>query len=121
MFGAGASVGVAMAAFTYTNGLVGWKKDEDVDEVERRETQKKLRRRPLEETIEQLGEGRGKNLRTIFDVLHATEANMCRNICSRIRREEARKVASEVRRRCRRGTRSKIDSHTNFLESECQE
>lgn len=60
MFGAGASLGIVMAAFTYTNGLAGWKKDEDLDEVERREALKKLRRRPLEETIEQLGEGRGK-------------------------------------------------------------
>lgn len=35
--------------------------DLDEEEVERREALKKIRRRPLSETIEQLGEGRGKH------------------------------------------------------------
>ncbi|KAJ4300677.1 hypothetical protein N0V90_002765 [Kalmusia sp. IMI 367209] len=60
MLGAGAGFGVALAAFKYTNGIGGYvAKEEDEDEVERREELRKLHRRPLQETLEQLGEGRG--------------------------------------------------------------
>ncbi|KAH9880122.1 hypothetical protein J1614_002148, partial [Plenodomus biglobosus] len=63
MLGAGAATSVVMTAFRYTNGLrgVGDIRDQvdDDGEVERREELKKIRRRPLSETIEQLGEGRG--------------------------------------------------------------
>ncbi|KAF2252646.1 hypothetical protein BU26DRAFT_453066 [Trematosphaeria pertusa] len=60
MLGAGACFGTAMAAFRYTNGLSGFRQIEtDEDEVERKEMLRKMRRRPLQETIEQLGEGRG--------------------------------------------------------------
>lgn len=52
-----------MSAFRYTAGLRGTASGElDDEEVERREAMKKLRRRPLSETLEQLGEGRGKFL-----------------------------------------------------------
>jgi hypothetical protein len=61
MLGAGAAFSTVLTAFRYTNGIRG---DDptilDEEEVERRENAKKLRRRPLSETIEQLGEGRGK-------------------------------------------------------------
>jgi hypothetical protein len=61
MLGAGATLSVVMTAFRYTNGLRGYSSPEtDEEEVERRENAKKLRRRPISETIEQLGEGRGK-------------------------------------------------------------
>ncbi|KAH7085290.1 hypothetical protein BKA63DRAFT_499319 [Paraphoma chrysanthemicola] len=60
MLGAGAAFSTVLTAFRYTNGIRG---DDptilDEEEVERRENAKKLRRRPLSETIEQLGEGRG--------------------------------------------------------------
>ncbi|KAH7138009.1 NADH-ubiquinone oxidoreductase 213 kDa subunit [Dendryphion nanum] len=60
MIGAGVVFGTVQSAFAYTEGFspktVTYG---DEDEVERRETLKKLRRRPIEETIEQLGEGRG--------------------------------------------------------------
>ncbi|EAT80533.1 hypothetical protein HBI56_190690 [Parastagonospora nodorum] len=59
MLGAGAATSVAMTAFRYTNGWRGATAETDEEEVERREAAKKLRRRPLSETIEQLGEGRG--------------------------------------------------------------
>jgi hypothetical protein len=49
-----------MGAFDYTGGsLSGFKKDKDLDEFERKETLRKNRRRPIEETLSQLGEGRG--------------------------------------------------------------
>jgi hypothetical protein len=60
VLGAGAGFGVAVAAFRYTNGLGGYSiKEDDEDEVARKEEMRKMRRRPLQETIEQLGEGRG--------------------------------------------------------------
>lgn len=59
VLGAGAGFGVVTAAWKYTSGLKGYMKEESEDEVERREQIRKMRRRPLHETIEQLGEGRG--------------------------------------------------------------
>lgn len=61
MLGAGAAFSTVLTAFRYTNGLrgVGDIRTDDDNEVERREELKKVRRRPLSETIEQLGEGRG--------------------------------------------------------------
>ncbi|KAF2641324.1 hypothetical protein P280DRAFT_468962 [Massarina eburnea CBS 473.64] len=59
MLGAGASFGTVLAAYRYTNGLSGGVEESDEDEVERREKLRKMRQRPLQETIEQLGEGRG--------------------------------------------------------------
>lgn len=61
MLGAGVCFSTVLTAYRYTNGLRGVgdiRVDED-NEVERREELKKVRRRPLSETIEQLGEGRG--------------------------------------------------------------
>lgn len=63
MLGAGALFSTVLTAYRYTSGLrgVGDIRDQidDDGEVERREELKKLRRRPLSETLQQLGEGRG--------------------------------------------------------------
>ncbi|KAF9731681.1 hypothetical protein PMIN06_007718 [Paraphaeosphaeria minitans] len=60
VLGAGAGFGVVCAAFRFTNGLNGYAiKEDDEDEVARKEEMRKMRRRPLQETLEQLGEGRG--------------------------------------------------------------
>ncbi|KAF1920605.1 hypothetical protein BDU57DRAFT_508994 [Ampelomyces quisqualis] len=60
MLGSGAGFSVVMTTFRYTSGFKGFGLDDlDDEEVERREALKKMRRRPLSETIEQLGEGRG--------------------------------------------------------------
>ncbi|KAF2849314.1 hypothetical protein T440DRAFT_426957 [Plenodomus tracheiphilus IPT5] len=63
MLGAGVALSTVMTAFRYTSGLRGSgsirDQVDDDGEVERREELKKIRRRPLSETIEQLGEGRG--------------------------------------------------------------
>ncbi|KAF2800789.1 hypothetical protein K505DRAFT_320176 [Melanomma pulvis-pyrius CBS 109.77] len=60
MLGMGTCTAAAMFGFRYTNGFTGYKnKNSEVDEVEAREAVKKLYRQPLQETIEQLGEGRG--------------------------------------------------------------
>jgi hypothetical protein len=49
-----------MGAYDYTGGtLSGFKKDNEIDDFERKEALRKNRRRPIEETISELGEGRG--------------------------------------------------------------
>ncbi|KAF2121826.1 hypothetical protein BDV96DRAFT_483197 [Lophiotrema nucula] len=61
MLGAGVCTASIMAAWNVTKGVSGGEYTEEFaeDEVERREALKKLRRRPIQETIDQLGEGRG--------------------------------------------------------------
>lgn len=59
--GYGGLFSVVLSAFTYTGAsFTGFKRDAGVDEVERKEFLRKNRRRPLEETISELGEGRGQ-------------------------------------------------------------
>ncbi|KAL9094850.1 MAG: hypothetical protein Q9165_002799 [Trypethelium subeluteriae] len=58
--GYGAALAVIAGAYDYTGGsLGGYRKDPDVDEVARKEFLRKNRRRPIEETLADLGEGRG--------------------------------------------------------------
>lgn len=52
-----------LGAYDYTGGrLTGFEKDPDVDEFERKQALRKNRRRPIAETISEIGEGRGKLL-----------------------------------------------------------
>jgi len=63
VLGFGAMTAIVMGAYDYGGGaLTGYKKDRDVDEFERKEQLRKNRRRPIEETIQELGEGRGKKI-----------------------------------------------------------
>lgn len=58
--GMGAFTAVVLAVFDFTGGtLVGLSKQTDEDRFERKEHLRKNRRRPMEETIAQLGDGRG--------------------------------------------------------------
>ncbi|KAI0128006.1 hypothetical protein BJ170DRAFT_595846 [Xylariales sp. AK1849] len=61
ILGYGAGVSVVMTAFEYTGGSLRGKptQSEFIDEYERKEYLRKNRRRPLTETIADLGEGRG--------------------------------------------------------------
>lgn len=82
VLGAGAGFGVACAAFKYTNGLSGYAtKEDNEDEVARKEELRKMRRRPLQETLEQLGEGRGTSYH-VLDIMLA--ANINRYLRSRL-------------------------------------
>lgn len=67
--GLGALMAVASSAFQYTGGkLSGYDRDPNVDEYERKEAMRANRRRPITETISELGEGRGETWSTIaFD------------------------------------------------------
>ncbi|KAI5806348.1 hypothetical protein EDC01DRAFT_626430 [Geopyxis carbonaria] len=58
--GYGTGLAAVLGLFDYTGGsLTGLFKDPNVDEVARKEHLRKNRRRPLEETIEAIGESRG--------------------------------------------------------------
>ncbi|KAL2057603.1 hypothetical protein ABVK25_001987 [Lepraria finkii] len=60
VLGFGAALAVVQGVFDYTGGkFSGYDKDPNVDEYERKENLRKSRRRPIQETLEQLGEGRG--------------------------------------------------------------
>ncbi|KAF4637935.1 hypothetical protein G7Y89_g165 [Cudoniella acicularis] len=60
VLGYGALTAVVMGAYDYTGGtLRGGAKDKEMDEFERKQELRKNRRIPMEETISQLGEGRG--------------------------------------------------------------
>lgn len=62
VLGMGAGLAIVMAAFEFTGGkLRGPKKDPEVDDFERKQQLRKNRRIPMEETIAQIGEGRGKH------------------------------------------------------------
>lgn len=71
VLGYGTLAAVLLGAFDYTGGsLKGWNRDENVDEFDRKEFLRKNRRRPIEETISDVGEGRGmcsqRHLRDFF-------------------------------------------------------
>ena len=51
---------VGMGAFNLTGGMLqGFKKDNEMTDYERKEQLKKRARRPIQETINEIGEGRG--------------------------------------------------------------
>ena len=60
MLGSGAAFSVAMSTFHYTGGFRPKQAEIEEDEYERRARIKRNRRRPIEETIAELGEGRGE-------------------------------------------------------------
>ena len=60
VLGYGAGLAVLMSTYDYTGGsLKGYGRDPEIDEFERKECIRKNKRRPIQETLEQLGEGRG--------------------------------------------------------------
>ena len=60
VLGFGAFTSVLMGAFDFTGGmLTGYGKDKEVDEFERKEQLRTTRRRPVEETLRELGESNG--------------------------------------------------------------
>lgn len=111
MLGAGALFSVSMTAFRYTSGIRGTASGElDDEEIERREAMKKMRRRPLSETLEQLGEGRGKHDPALpMSVL----TNVDRYLRSWLRGEEATEADGQVRDR-RKGSAG-LDAIRNFF------
>lgn len=61
VLGFGAGLAVAQGVFDYTGGkFSGYEADPNIDQYERKEFLRMNRRRPIGETIERMGEGRGK-------------------------------------------------------------
>jgi hypothetical protein len=100
MLGAGAAFSTVLTAYRYTNGLrgIGDIRDmvDDDGEVERREELKKVRRRPLSETLQQLGEGRGISR---CHICMRIGTNYDRHLRTWLRGEEAATTDGQVRRR----------------------
>jgi hypothetical protein len=111
MLGGGASFAVVMAAASYSSGLVGFKSDVVEDEVERKEALKKMRRRPIEETVAELGEGRGMLTHTS----NGLSAHRHRYLCAWLRGEEATAAVGEIWRRRRPSARREITNTNIFL------
>ncbi len=61
VLGFGAALALMQGIFDYGGGgLTGYEKDPGADEYERKQHLRKNIRRPIEETLRELGEGRGK-------------------------------------------------------------
>lgn len=61
VLGYGAALSVILGVLDYTGGdLRGYNREAGLDEFDRKEELRRNKRRPIEETIEQLGEGRGE-------------------------------------------------------------
>lgn len=113
MLGAGAAFSTVLTAYRFTNGLRGVaSKETDEDEVERRENAKKNRRRPISETIQELGEGRGR-CPVAQDAEY--EADHTRHIRSWLRGEETPKATREVRLRRQSRTGDGVDAEVFSL------
>jgi len=60
VLGFGAMTAIVMGAYDYGGAaLTGYKKDPEVDEFERKQALRKNRRIPIEQTVAEIGEGRG--------------------------------------------------------------
>ena len=58
-----------MATFDYTGAsLSGYGQNSNVDEYERKETLRANKRRPITETLQELGEGRGMHSASLEDL-----------------------------------------------------
>lgn len=61
MLGYGALCSVVLGTFDYTGGVMtGYKRPEGQDEFQSYQDMRMNRRRPIQETIAEVGEGRGK-------------------------------------------------------------
>jgi len=74
---------VVLGAYDYTGGaLTGYRKDPEMDEFDRKEALRKNRRRPIDQTISEIGEGRGM---FTFEGVYL-QANICfRDLRTRLR------------------------------------
>ena len=62
ILGYGVGAAILLGVYDYTGGsLAGFPSDPEQDEFARKQHLRKNRRRPIEETIQELGEGRGTN------------------------------------------------------------
>ena len=70
ILGYGALTSVVLGAFGYTGAkLTGYEREKGVDEYARKQQLRRNRRRPVEETLAEIGEGRGKFSRLLHSGL----------------------------------------------------
>lgn len=114
VLGYGAAVAVVLGAFNYTGGrLTGYNKDPEIDEVARKEYLRKNRRRPMEDTVQDLGEGRGMYLSFVRPLESCSVlTDNLRHLRSWLRREKGREAEGCLRLRCphHTTTRCSIDN-----------
>lgn len=111
VLGYGTALAAMLGAFSYTGGkLSGPAKDREVDEVARKMALRKNRRRPIEETVNELGEGRGElTFRITFAIpfgflcccscRDGTDMGRCRCLRPRLRGEESSADQGSVQHR----------------------
>ena len=96
VLGFGAGLALIQGVFDYCGGgLEGYQKDPNVDEYERKERLRKERRRPIEETLRELGEGRGRAISYTASRSSSNNEN-CRNIWPRLRGETSGENKAEI-------------------------
>ena len=106
ILGFGAALSVLQFAFDYTGGkFTGYERDAEVDQYERKEQLRRNRRRPIEQTLQEMGEGRGRSsTRTISD----RKFDNCRYLRSRLSGEKKGEIEAESGHRCSRDIPSAI-------------
>ena len=93
VLGYGSLAAVLLGAYDFTGGrLKGWNRDPEQDEFERKQAIRQNRRRPIEETIAEVGEGRGKGYHNKMGIV----LTICRSLCARIPREKERENQGEL-------------------------
>lgn len=98
LLGYGTGLAITMSGFDFVGGLWGYKKDSEVDEFERRTQLRTNYRQSGEETIAQLGEGRGMfSTHKIATATALTIPRGYRTLRPWIRRETAAKNQGRIR------------------------
>ena len=91
VLGFGALLAIVQGAFDFTGGkMTGYARDAEVDEYERTEQLRRNKRRPIEETLHELGEGRGRS--TFGAIIKTLSAKSYRYIRPRLPRTAGREV-----------------------------
>lgn len=91
VLGFGALLAIIQGTFDYTGGkMTGFARDAEVDEYERMEQVRRNKRRPIEETLHELGEGRGRS--KVGELINCLSAKSCRYIWPWLPRTAGREV-----------------------------
>lgn len=77
--------------------MTGYERDAGVDEFERKMALRKNRRRPVEQTIAEIGEGRGKHI--VRTTLLTDRLTVYRCLWRWLRGEESGEIEGEIRHR----------------------
>lgn len=73
VLGWGALTAVTLGVYDLTGGYIyGYKQPEEIDEFERKQKLRANKRRPIQETIDKLGEGRGLLMRASTRIIRLT-------------------------------------------------